>query len=62
MSYWLSDIKNLQGVTYVGLQTLGNSNYSNKDEFYELELGIVLDIILDETHPIFTDNEYFNII
>lgn len=55
MSYWKptgKSIRSLDNFALATTQTAGAG--SSKEEFYELELGVVLDIVLDVTHPIFT--------
>lgn len=54
MSFWKSSGKNSRSLDNFGLSTTQNSITSTKEEFYELELGVVLDIVLDENHPIFS--------
>jgi hypothetical protein len=52
MAYTKSSDKNLRTVDHFGLNTK-SSNSATQLEFYELELGVVLDVILDDTHPFF---------
>lgn len=55
MAFWKPIGKDIRSLDNFGLSTTQNSqNRSLKEEFYELEVGIVLDIILDDTHPIFS--------
>jgi hypothetical protein len=54
MSYW----KKTSGKNYQSLDNYAQSAVdSNKNEFYEFEPGIVLDIVLDETHEIFNNKQ-----
>ena len=55
MSYWNLNGKNTRTLDSFGLSTThtGGSGGSG-GEFYELEVGLVLDIVLDDQHPIFT--------
>lgn len=58
MSYWKSTSKNSRTLDSFGLSTNQTSGKNSAPvEFYELELGIVLDIVMDDTHPIFTKGE-----
>ena len=55
MSYFKSHNKNVKSLDNFGI----NHSHSAKQlpvqmEFYELELGTVLDVIIDDTHPFFT--------
>lgn len=52
MAYTKSSDKNLRTVDHFGLNHK-SSNSATQLEFYELELGVVLDVILDDTHPFF---------
>ena len=55
MSYWKSTSKSTRSLDNFGLAT-NNSNGGNApSEFYEMELGVVLDIVLDDKHPVFTN-------
>jgi hypothetical protein len=58
MAYWKNDSKNTRTLDSFGLATnqSGGGDVSQK-EFYELEMGVVLDIVLDDTHPIFKTKE-----
>jgi len=57
MSYWKSISKNYRSLDSFGLATNNSSgNNSTPIEFYERELGIVLDIVLDSKHPVLTEN------
>ncbi len=61
MAFWKTLSKNTRTLDSFGLatsQTIGQS--SGLGEFYEMELGVVLDIILDDKHPIFTKKEKFH--
>lgn len=54
MSYWKSTNKNSRTLDSFGLSTNQSSGQgSSTNEFYELELGVVLDIVLDDKHPLF---------
>lgn len=53
MSYWRPTRKNIRSGDNFGLATLQHVGGESNGEFYEFELGIVLDIVLDEKHPIF---------
>ncbi len=58
MAYWKSNPKSSRTIDSFGLtsnHTIGNSK--SPSEFYEMELGVVLDIVLDDKHPIFTSGE-----
>lgn len=61
MSYWKSTGKNIRTMDNFGLATAQSAgvNGGASGEFYELEVGIVLDIVLDDTHPIFKQNKSF---
>ena len=53
MSYWKATSKNARGIDSFSLATSNNAGGgSSNGEFYEMEMGVVLDIILDETHPL----------
>jgi len=54
MSYWNLTSQNTRTSDNFNLYNNGNSKSNGLSEFYELELGVVLDIVLDETHPVFT--------
>jgi hypothetical protein len=56
MAFWREKGKNIRALENFGLatsQTVGRG--SSQEEFYELEMGVVLDVVLDENHPVFTD-------
>lgn len=53
MSYWKSTENNIRSLDNFGLSTTQTLGGGNLGEFYELELGVVLDVVLDENHPIF---------
>jgi len=58
MAYWKPISKNSRTLDSFSLATSRNSgNGSVPTEFYEMELGVVLDIVLDETHPIMNNGE-----
>jgi hypothetical protein len=55
MPYWKSSGTNSRSLNNFSLATnQSNGGSAARDEFYELELGIVLDIVLDDKHPIFS--------
>src|ERR1051326_6510374 len=54
MSYWKKQGNNLRSLDNFGFSPSANTNGGdNNSEFYEFEPAIVLDVILDENHPIF---------
>lgn len=54
MSYWKQTSVNTRTIDNFGLATHNSSRGSStQSEFYETEIGVVLDIITDDTHPIF---------
>jgi len=58
MSYWKLISKNSRDLDNFGLATSHNTaKTSIPVEFYEMELGVVLDIVLDDKHPIFTKGD-----
>ena len=58
MSYWKPSSKNSRTLDSFGLATSHTANKgSGMTEFYEMELGVVLDIVLDDKHPIFLKGE-----
>jgi hypothetical protein len=58
MAYWKTISKNTRTLDSFGLSTSNSIGQgSSPSEFYELELGVVLDIVLDENHPLFTKGE-----
>jgi len=58
MAYWKKNSKNTRALDNFGLSTNQSIKSGNNDgEFYELEPGIVLDIVMDDTHPIFSKGE-----
>lgn len=57
MAFWKSIGKNTRSLDSFGLGTTQTAGAGGgKEEFYELELGVVLDIVLDENHAIFAQN------
>ena len=54
MSYWKDSAKNTRPLDSFGLATNHSSAKGGNREFHEIELGVVLDIVLDLTHPIFS--------
>ena len=57
MSYWKESPKNTRALDSFGLSTSHRGGATSPREFYELEQGVVLDIVLDDKHPIFTSGE-----
>ena len=58
MSYWKLNSKNSRELDSFGLATSHTSNQNGTlSEFHELELGVVLDIVLDDSHPIFSNGD-----
>lgn len=57
MAYWKNDARNTRTLDSFGLATSHTVGGESKGEFYELELGLVLDIVLDDKHPIFKSPE-----
>lgn len=57
MSYWKDSPKNTRTLDSFGLATNHAGGATAPREFYELELGVVLDIVLDEKHPIITGGD-----
>lgn len=55
MSYWKSISKNTRQLDSFGLATNHTVGGGTPAEFYEMELGIVLDIVLDDKHPVFSN-------
>jgi hypothetical protein len=54
MSYWKPVSKNTRTLDNFGLATIHTkSSGGSPTEFYERELGVVLDIVLNDKHPIF---------
>src|ERR1019366_2444470 len=54
MSYWKDSSKNTRPLDSYGLATSHTAGKGGNREFHELELGVVLDIVLDLKHPIFS--------
>lgn len=54
MAYWKGSAKNTRKLDSFGLSTNHNAGGGTGREFHELELGVVLDIVLDLKHPIFS--------
>ena len=52
MSYTTSTGKNIRTLDNFGVNHKPSST-ATQLEFYELEMGVVLDVVLDDTHPIF---------
>lgn len=61
MPYWKSTSKGSRQLENFSLATNQNSSNSGQGEFYEMEIGVVLDIVLDDTHPIFTKGDKSNV-
>lgn len=57
MAYWKNEGKNTRALESFGLSTSNQSSGGGSGEFHELEQGIVLDIVLDDKHPIFTNGD-----
>jgi hypothetical protein len=53
MSYWKSTVKNSRTLDNFGLATNQSTQGGASGEFYEMEVGVVLDIILDDKHPLY---------
>lgn len=60
MPFWKSTSKNTRQLDSFGLATNNSNGGSVSSEFYEMELAVVLDIILDDKHPIFSKNSATN--
>ena len=54
MAYWKDSSKNTRQLDSFGLTTNHSAGRGGNREYHELEIGVVLDIVLDLTHPIFT--------
>lgn len=54
MAYWKTTGKNTRTIDNFGLLTNNLSNGIGVQEYHDFEMGVVLDIILDEFHPIFS--------
>lgn len=61
MSYWKSISNGSRQLDNFSLATVQTSGKSGGGEFHELEVGVVLDIVLDDTHPIFTKGNQANV-
>lgn len=57
MAFWKNSARNSRTLDDFGLVTTHTGENSSLREFYELELGVVLDIVMDETHPVYNSNE-----
>lgn len=53
MAYWKNSAKNSRTLDNFGLATSNTGEAAGLREFYELELGVVLDIVMDENHPVY---------
>jgi hypothetical protein len=58
MSYWLSSPKDTRSHDSYGLATSHTVGKGGNREFHEMELGVVLDIVLDLKHPIYTEAHF----
>lgn len=56
MSYWVNNNANSNTLTNYGLHTNSTFKSNSPGEFYEFEIAIVLDVILNENHPIFLNS------
>lgn len=54
MAYWKDSSKNTRPLDSYGLSTSHTAGKGGNREFHELELGVVLDIVLDLKHPIYS--------
>lgn len=54
MSYWKTTVKNTRTLDSSGLLINNMAKGGSQTEFFELELGVVLDIVMNENHPIFS--------
>jgi hypothetical protein len=54
MAYWKDSAKNTRPVDSFGLATSHTAGKGGNREFHELEFGVVLDIVLDLKHPIYS--------
>jgi len=54
MAYWKNSAKNIRLLDSYGIATNHTAGRGGNREYHELELGIVLDIVLDLQHPIFS--------
>ena len=61
MAYWNTSGKDLRPLDSFGLATNQTAGGGGTGEFYELELGVVLDIVIDPNHPIFSKGSISNI-
>lgn len=60
MSYWRRNNKNTRMLDSFGLSTNHSGGSGEMGEFYEMETGVVLDIVLDDKHPIFTAGNLYH--
>jgi len=58
MAYWKGIPKDVRKLDSFGLSTSTSNISITPGEFYELELAVVLDIILDEKHPMIKEGEF----
>jgi len=54
MAYWKDSAKNTRQLDSFGLATNHSAAKSGNREFHEIEFGLVLDIVLDLSHPIYS--------
>lgn len=54
MAHWKTFGKNVRSIDGYGLSTGNQSDGGSVNEFYELDFGVVLDVVIDSSHPIFT--------
>lgn len=57
MAFWKNALKNNRTLDSFGVSTNQNMGQGGQREFYEMELGVVLDIVMDENHPIYSTSE-----
>ena len=58
--YWKNTGKNTRTLDNFGIPNSQGSIGGSSGEFYEMELGLVLDIVLDDKHPIFTGGDKYH--
>ncbi len=59
MSYWKDAPKNTRKLDSFGVATSHTAAQGGNREFYEVEMGVVLDIVLDLKHPVFTGTHLY---
>ena len=57
MPHFTANPRNTRVVDSFGLTTNHTGGTSTSQEFYEIDQGVVLDIVIDDKHPIFTGGE-----